>query len=378
MPTQYTGVSANQINNPVVVFNQPLDGDPAIAASVDTATGTLADATAAVYELLAAVYCASFDYLALGATAVFNCFASISPAPGGVAGSHAVVAAGGSGQLWCMTGLNTEDIVRPGAWLARTSNIAGNIFAATSNNSNLFVVAGAAGALSTSPDGVTWTARTSQFLAGETINAAIWTGTQFVIVGGFTSGRIATSPDGITWTLRANPNATSAFVSIAIAPSGGLLVASGGSANGNVYTSPDGITWTARPVGGGIIDSMLLSTHPNASLLVLAGSTLTPSVWTSPDGITWTQRPLAVGSQPRFALTHNGRFFYGLGGNSGFECATSADGITWTRRFRPSRTGVSVNVSSSGSINSAFNLLGSILVGDSLNNGRIWYAPRLY
>ena len=54
----------------------------------------------------------------------------------------------------------------------------------------IFVAVGASGTILTSPDGITWTARTSgttNILYGVT-----WSGTQFVAVGG--SGTIVTSP----------------------------------------------------------------------------------------------------------------------------------------------------------------------------------------
>ncbi len=57
---------------------------------------------------------------------------------------------------------------------------------------------GGGGTILTSPDGITWTSRTSG--TTQSLLAATWSGTQFCVVGG--GGTILTSPDGITWTSR--------------------------------------------------------------------------------------------------------------------------------------------------------------------------------
>jgi hypothetical protein len=57
-----------------------------------------------------------------------------------------------------------------------------------------FVAIGAAGALVTSTDGVTWTTRTP--IAANSLSAVVY-GTQFIAVG--SGGGIFTSLDGITW-----------------------------------------------------------------------------------------------------------------------------------------------------------------------------------
>src|SRR5574341_2002976 len=51
----------------------------------------------------------------------------------------------------------------------------------------------------TSPDGITWTART---IPAGTYRSVAWNGTVFAAVGDSVA---ATSPDGITWTARTMP-----------------------------------------------------------------------------------------------------------------------------------------------------------------------------
>ncbi|MBI1821274.1 MAG: hypothetical protein HY036_00400 [Nitrospirae bacterium] len=58
------------------------------------------------------------------------------------------------------------------------------------------------GIILTSPDGITWTARTSG--TTNSLTGVVWSGSQFVAVGGNYQGVVVlTSPDGITWMTRA-------------------------------------------------------------------------------------------------------------------------------------------------------------------------------
>jgi len=69
----------------------------------------------------------------------------------------------------------------------------------------------------------------------------------FVAVGStFGDGRVMTSPDGITWTQRTSA-LPAEIGAVCWSPELSLFVAVAGSGSGNrVMTSPDGITWTAR------------------------------------------------------------------------------------------------------------------------------------
>lgn len=57
-----------------------------------------------------------------------------------------------------------------------------------------FVTVREAGGIMTSPDGLTWTSRSSGTTSD--LRAVIWDGTKYVIAG--QSGKILTSPDGVT------------------------------------------------------------------------------------------------------------------------------------------------------------------------------------
>jgi hypothetical protein len=67
------------------------------------------------------------------------------------------------------------------------------------------------------------------------LSGIIWTGSQFVAVGG---GNALTSPDGVNWTQHTMPNSAND-----IAWSGTQFVAVGNNGNGNIIVSADGINW---------------------------------------------------------------------------------------------------------------------------------------
>ena len=120
-----------------------------------------------------------------------------------------------------------------------------------------FIAVGQYGTIMTSLDGVTWTTQSTSY--GSTLLDIVWSGTQFVVPS-FTyspccSSTILTSPDGVTWTPHSLPN--QAWVVIW---SGTQFIAVGGNAAGIIFTSPDGITWTQQASGttnnlGGITTS---------------------------------------------------------------------------------------------------------------------------
>ncbi len=99
------------------------------------------------------------------------------------------------------------------------------------------VKVGQYGNISTSPDGVIWTAQTTQ---PTSLYGVIWTGTEFVAVGGGGTGYIITSRDGVTWTSQTPGTSAILYGQSAtlygVAWSGSRLVAVGTS--GYIVTSP--------------------------------------------------------------------------------------------------------------------------------------------
>ncbi len=181
---------------------------------------------------------------------------------------------------------------------------------------SLLCAVGDLGTILTSPDGVTWTARTSgttQILYG-----VAWSGSLFCAVGG--SGTILTSPDGVTWTARTSGTTQTLY---GVVWSGSLFCAVGGS--GTILTSLDGVIWTARTSG---TTQILYGVAWSGSLFCAVGGSGT--ILTSPDGVTWTARTSGT-TQTLFGVAWSGSLFCAVG--TGDIILTSPDGVTWTARL---------------------------------------------
>jgi hypothetical protein len=111
------------------------------------------------------------------------------------------------------------------------------------NGSNLYVAAGGNGLLYSSPDGITWTSRTSGF-GSTTINKVAYGNGLWVAVGA--SGTITTSTDGITWTARTANMASNTLRDVKYANSLWVVVGGGGGSinTGGIAYSSNGTTWT--------------------------------------------------------------------------------------------------------------------------------------
>jgi hypothetical protein len=182
----------------------------------------------------------------------------------------------------------------------------------------------------TSPDGITWTARTPA--ASSTWRAVTWSDAVALFVVVSTAGLVMTSPDGITWTAQ-TAAAASQWIAIVWAPALSLFVVVGASGANQVMTSPDGITWTARTAAAalqwsGVAWSASLGLF--AACAFLGGANC---MMTSPDGITWTQRTTPTTAFNAIAWSPDLALFVAVGGAVGVGVAISSpDGITWTAR----------------------------------------------
>jgi CSLREA domain-containing protein len=221
-------------------------------------------------------------------------------------------------------------------WTPAQEGIAG-INAAASNGS-LYVVAGNSGDIWTSPDTVNWTKRTNPDSTSRGIQGMTFGGGQFVAVGQAPTADggtlVLTSPDGVTWTQRSTAPLQRNLRGVAFG--GGVYVAA--SNNGRVMTSPDGVTWTERQTGN---LQRLNGVAFGGGLFVAVGDNRT--VITSADGINWTVRGGIPAGLPRQlnSVTHTGTQFVVIsqdpsGANgSGAGVMTSPDGVTWTQRSVP-------------------------------------------
>lgn len=181
----------------------------------------------------------------------------------------------------------------------------------------LFVIAGTAGNMATSPDSSTWTSRTSQFGAS-TIRKVKRLNGIFIAVGD--AGKLSTSSDGITWTLQTTPNSDILFD---VDFGGGLYVAVG---TGSIITSPDFINWTSR--SHGLFTGLRGVTFGN-STYVAVGLTA-PNIQTSTDAITWVNGKNLPGGATSNGIEFGSNIFVAIASNSGNAYTTDDPTIAGT------------------------------------------------
>jgi probable HAF family extracellular repeat protein len=203
-------------------------------------------------------------------------------------------------------------------WHTRTVPTQGVDLNGCAFGNGLFVVVGNGGTILTSPDGVSWTARSS----GTTkhLYGIAYGNGRFVAGGGST--KAYTSLDGETW----NEHGLALFTLKDISYGNGTFVAVGTS--GDIYSSPDGETWTEQDSGTG---RNLNGIAYGNGLFVAAGENFAADsiICRSPDGDIWTTGYSGTTAD----LTGIG-FGHGLFVVVGYDGAirTSDNGQGWTAR----------------------------------------------
>jgi hypothetical protein len=152
---------------------------------------------------------------------------------------------GNSGKFLTTNGTSESwgTVTTPITWTGRYSGPGGAVNRIAYGN-GLWVAGLSGGTILTSPDGITWTSRTSQFGATDINDVAYGNGT-WVAVG---PGKISSSSDGITWTARTANMSTNDIYSVVYANSVWVAVGAGGGTTntGGIVYSTDGITWTRK------------------------------------------------------------------------------------------------------------------------------------
>ena len=135
---------------------------------------------------------------------------------------------------------------QPLTWNQRIGGLVNNLYTAAYNGSDMYVAAGGSGLLYSSPDGVTWTSRTTQFSGVSDIYRVAYGNGLWVAVG--ESGRLSTSTDGITWTTRTSNMSTNNIVDVVYDNSIWVAVGNGGGTTntGGIIYSTNGTTWTRK------------------------------------------------------------------------------------------------------------------------------------
>ena len=228
------------------------------------------------------------------------------------------------------------------AWISRTVPSDREWVSVVYGNGTYVAVAdGAAtansGRVMTSPDGVTWTLRSS---VDDTVGwrSVTFGAGLFVAVGTLSTGggRIMTSPDGVNWTQRASGDDDNRWNVVTYG--NGLFVAASrtrasGSTSSQVTTSPDGVTWTLGGGGATIGKNWYGLAFGNGVFVATGGSN---AVMTSPDGANWTAvanaASLPSDTNWRGVTYNRGLFVTVASAGSGQRLMTSPDGSNWTAR----------------------------------------------
>lgn len=237
-------------------------------------------------------------------------------------------------------------------WTRRTSDSRSFNGIAYDEENGLYVIVGSnnggtAPYLATSPDGITWTERTSNYAATDRIYAVAVGAGNWVAVG--EGGDVIVSSDGTTWS-QAMDNLPGGFDSRTVVYAFGKFYAA--TDDGDIHESDDdGDTWTEVFSGSNAIRGLLFAAG------VIVGVGLTGQVYTSRDGQVWDSRDAPGLPGQISAVAYGfGRFWAG----SGDQYATSPDGISWSAFERPWGATASVQAMAFGSVD-----YGSLVMGVS-------------
>ena len=187
----------------------------------------------------------------------------------------------------------------------------------------VYVAGGASGAIASSANGTSFTARTAGGGYSGGFNDGAYGASVYVLVGD--TGGIQSSPDGTTWTARTAGGGSTAFWR-ACDFNNSLFVICGDG--GEIQTSPDGITWTARTADGGSTADWYDVFWDGTVWHIIASN---GEHQTSPDGTTWTAQSdndFLLGSSSTNVVSMGG--FYFIMNGSAYMTTSAAN--FWVRQ----------------------------------------------
>lgn len=203
------------------------------------------------------------------------------------------------------------------SWKAATSTDTAGLSLGPVFHAGLFVARGKGNRIVSSPDGITWTPRTTG--GGATITRLAVRGGSLFALGD--SGTILESPDGIAWSTLAKPCAACNVADLA--SDGGKLAI---VARGRLCRSDDGASWSCQ------VDSIPRPTlfkvaHIPGHFLAISDS---GRIFHSPDGANWTEKK-ALPEYPYFEFIAARGKFHALDPH-GYVKST-VDGSSWTSSY---------------------------------------------
>jgi hypothetical protein len=201
-------------------------------------------------------------------------------------------------------------------------------------NGSLFVAVGDLGKIVSSPDGITWTLRTSG--STQRLNGVTWDGSRFLAVGD--GGTILSSSNGSSWSSLHN-GADGVWLHD-VSYSGTRYVAAGSLYPANtayMLTSVDGVTWTENatlPQNGRSISGVAWSGQLFVASAAAEAFPNEAAVLVSQDGLTWVEVLVSVDSPTTLCVAWDGNQF--IAGGIGGRLFFSPDGMNWSQVATPS------------------------------------------
>ena len=199
---------------------------------------------------------------------------------------------------------------------------------------SLFVAVGDLGKIVSSPDGITWTARTSG--TTQRLNGVSWDGSRFLAVGD--GGTILSSANGSSWSsLHSGPEGAWLHD---VSYSGTRYVAAGSQFPANtayMLTSVDGVSWTENatlPQNGRSISGLAWSGQLFVASAMAESFPNEAAVMVSQDGLTWVEVIVSTESPTTLCVLWDGNRF--IAGGIGGRLFFSPDGMNWSQANSPS------------------------------------------
>jgi hypothetical protein len=240
----------------------------------------------------------------------------------GVAENEAMTSDDG-GQTWTARGLPSTRTWMSVTWAAGLS-----LFVAVAQDGTV------SGRCATSPDGITWTARTTP--DGAWASVAWSSSLSRLVAVGLSAGPsyAMTSTDGTTWTTSGVTQINGYWKSVCSAGALGFVaVGQFDTGSGQVMYATTGLNWTAGTVTAA---NQWVSVSWSGSLLAAVSIDGADRVMTSPDGAAWTARTAAAANQ-WWGVTWSDAFdvFIAVAIDGANRIMYSRDGTTWTAVAAP-------------------------------------------
>lgn len=201
--------------------------------------------------------------------------------------------------------LSSDGVAKGGVYVKGGSNLQFNAYAngqgtndiTYSNTLGLWVAVGEGGKIHTSPDGVSWTARTSG--TTESFTHIHWNGSLFVAVP-TNETKVYVSSNGTSWTAQNLPTQSLNTQRIGVLFADSLwVILIGWSAT---ITSPDGINWQWNTTTGMVSSNLRGLLHDGTRFLTASyNASGGDKVYSSTDAVNW----VALGALPVTSASHS-------------------------------------------------------------------------